>query len=105
MSGNTVWTYLRRPEGEIRDVAPELIRLAWSSPAALAITPAAGSAQSGTRRPDERAWPRRRKLALARDRAHVVRHGTFEWLRELTDISNRISVTGAFAMQVESESR
>jgi len=34
-----VWNTLRRPEGEIRDVAPELIRLAWSSQAALAITP------------------------------------------------------------------
>jgi 4-alpha-glucanotransferase len=34
-----IWTYLRRSEGEIRDAAPELIRLAWSSPAALAIAP------------------------------------------------------------------
>jgi len=34
-----VWTYLRRADGEIREAAPELIRLAWSSPAALAIAP------------------------------------------------------------------
>jgi 4-alpha-glucanotransferase len=34
-----VWNTLGRPGGEIRDVAPELIRLAWSSPAALAISP------------------------------------------------------------------
>ena len=38
-SGRRLWTYLRRPEGEIRDAAPELIRLAWSSPAALAMAP------------------------------------------------------------------
>jgi 4-alpha-glucanotransferase len=34
-----VWTFLRRAAGEFRDVAPALIRLAWSSPAALAIAP------------------------------------------------------------------
>jgi 4-alpha-glucanotransferase len=30
---------LRRPDGQSRDAAPELMRLAWSSPAALAIAP------------------------------------------------------------------
>jgi 4-alpha-glucanotransferase len=34
-----IWTYLRRPEGEIHEAATEFIRLAWSSPAALAIAP------------------------------------------------------------------
>ena len=34
-----IWACLRRPEGEIRDAASELIRVAWSSSAALAITP------------------------------------------------------------------
>ena len=34
-----VWAYLRRAPGESRDVAPELMRLAWSSHAALAIAP------------------------------------------------------------------
>jgi 4-alpha-glucanotransferase len=33
-----LWKYLSRPNGEIRDAAPELTRLAWSSPAAIAIT-------------------------------------------------------------------
>jgi 4-alpha-glucanotransferase len=33
------WTYLKRTRGESRDAAPELIRLAWSSPAAVAIAP------------------------------------------------------------------
>ena len=35
----TFWQYLRRPEGEAGDAAPALIRLAWSSAAALAMTP------------------------------------------------------------------
>jgi len=34
-----VWAYLKRVPDESRDAAPELMRLAWSSPAALAIAP------------------------------------------------------------------
>ena len=34
-----MWDYLKRPEGEGSEVARELIRLAWSSNAALAIAP------------------------------------------------------------------
>jgi 4-alpha-glucanotransferase len=34
-----LWNYLQRPEGKSDDVSWELIRLAWSSPAALAIAP------------------------------------------------------------------
>ena len=34
-----VWSYLKRPAGESGEIAWELIRLAWSSPAALAIVP------------------------------------------------------------------
>jgi len=33
------WSYLKRAPGTSADAAPELLRLAWSSPAALAITP------------------------------------------------------------------
>src|SRR5580658_93848 len=33
------WTYLKRAPGTGADAAPELMRLAWSSPAALAIAP------------------------------------------------------------------
>jgi len=35
----TVWRYLKRADGEAAELAPELLRLAWSSPAALAIVP------------------------------------------------------------------
>lgn len=34
-----VWSYLKRPAGESGEVAWELIRLAWSTRAALAIVP------------------------------------------------------------------
>jgi 4-alpha-glucanotransferase len=34
-----VWAYLRRAPGESREAAPDLMRLVWSSPAALAIAP------------------------------------------------------------------
>src|SRR5215467_3948354 len=34
-----VWSYLKRPAGDSGEIAWELIRLAWSSPAALAIVP------------------------------------------------------------------
>jgi 4-alpha-glucanotransferase len=33
------WSYLKRAPGTSADAAPELLRLAWSSPAALAIAP------------------------------------------------------------------
>jgi 4-alpha-glucanotransferase len=34
-----LWEYLDRKSGEISEAAPELIRLAWTSPAAIAIAP------------------------------------------------------------------
>jgi 4-alpha-glucanotransferase len=34
-----LWNYLRRSRGDSREVAAELIQLAWSSPAALAMAP------------------------------------------------------------------
>jgi 4-alpha-glucanotransferase len=33
------WSYLKRAPGDAADAAPELMRLSWSSPAALAIAP------------------------------------------------------------------
>jgi 4-alpha-glucanotransferase len=34
-----VWAYLKRPAGDSREIAPALLESAWSSTAALAITP------------------------------------------------------------------
>ncbi len=67
-----IWNYLRRAEGDTRDATPELIRLAWSSPAALAITSLQDLLNIGREGTDERARPRERELALARDAAHVI---------------------------------
>jgi 4-alpha-glucanotransferase len=36
---NNLWSYLKRTTGENAEVAPALMRLAWESPAALAIAP------------------------------------------------------------------
>ena len=83
-----VWTYLRRPVGETRDAAPELIRLAWLSPAAIAITPlqdllnlgqegrmnVPGVAQGNWR------W---------RATEHMLSAWNFQWLRDLTKSSDR----------------
>ena len=83
-----VWRYLKRSEGQIQDVAPELIRLAWSSAAAVAIAPLQdllnlgqegrmnipGSAEGNWR------W---------RAKAHMLSAGNFHWLGDLTATSNR----------------
>jgi 4-alpha-glucanotransferase len=83
------WEYLRQPEGEIRDVTPHLIRLAWASPAALAIAPlqdllnlgSAGRMNApGTTEGNWR-W---------RATRHMLSTRNFEWLKDLTEISNRV---------------
>jgi 4-alpha-glucanotransferase len=83
-----LWTYLRRPEGEIRDAAHELIRLAWSSPAALAIAPFQDLLNLGREgrmnvpgRPEGNwQWRATQHMLSARD---------FAWLSNLTKVSNR----------------
>ncbi len=83
-----LWELNRRPEGESRDAAPELLRLAWSSPAALAIAPfqdllnlgregrmnVPGAAQGNWR------WRATQQMMAA---------ANFEWLGDLTKTSNR----------------
>ncbi len=86
----TFWEFLRLPEGEVRDVAPEMIRLAWSSRAALTIAPlqdllnlgrtsrmnTPGTAEGNWR------WRATRQMLETRN---------FEWLKDLTRISNRMA--------------
>ena len=97
----SVWAYLRQSEREARDVAPELIRLAWSSKAALAITPlpdllnlgkegrinVPGTAEGNWR------W---------RATQHMLSSRSFEWLRDLTKISNRLGSMELSAMKAVS---
>ena len=83
--------YLKLPEGENVDVARELVRLAWSSVAALAVVPlqdllslgsearmnVPGSAEGNWR------W---------RVTENMLSAQVFEWLEELTKTSNRSAV-------------
>jgi 4-alpha-glucanotransferase len=101
-----VWALVGRPEGESRDAAPELIRLAWRSPAALAITPfqdllnlgregrmnVPGTAEGNWR------WRATRQMMAP---------GTFQWLSDLTKSSNRCGFVPSLAVggRVQSPNR
>ena len=84
-----VWEYLKRPAGETRDATPELIRLAWSSPAALAIAPLQDVLNLGSetrmnvpgRAEDNWRW---------RATPDMLSAGNFARLRDLTAESNRL---------------
>jgi 4-alpha-glucanotransferase len=88
-----LWKYLRRPAGESREAAPALMRLAWSSPAALAIAPLQDLLNLGAdarmnvpgRTEDNWRW---------RSAEAMFSAGTFEWLRDLTEGSKRSSAVG-----------
>ena len=85
-----LWRYLNRPEGLSSEVAPALIQLAWSSPAALAIAPLQDVLNLGAearmnmpgRADGNWRWRCSRDLLSAPE---------IEWLRNLTKISNRAS--------------
>ena len=70
-----VWNYLKRPAGNSDEVAWELIRLAWSSVAALAMAPLEDLLDLGARGPHEPARQRGRQLAVALHRRNVVYAG------------------------------
>jgi 4-alpha-glucanotransferase len=94
-------SYLNRPEIEIRDAAPELIRLAWSSPATIAVAPlqdllnlgregrmnVPGTAEGNWR------W---------RATQHMLSGGNFRWLGDLTKLSNRSGVVGVPVIEAAS---
>jgi 4-alpha-glucanotransferase len=95
------WACLKRAAGESRDAARELMRLAWSSPAALAIAPfqdllnlgAEGRMNvPGVARGNWR-WRATRHMLSARD---------FVWLGDLTNVSGRSNVTQFPAMEAAS---
>jgi 4-alpha-glucanotransferase len=83
-----VWNYLKRPQGESDEVAWEMIRLAWSSVAALAIAPLqdvlnlGGEARMNVpgRAEDNWRW---------RCTDEMLSGSSFQRLRELTSISTR----------------
>jgi 4-alpha-glucanotransferase len=82
------WSYLKRPGGERLEAAPELMRLAWSSVAALAIAPLqdllnlGGEARMNVPgRPDGN-W----RWRFTED---ILSPPAFEWLQKLTESSKR----------------
>ena len=86
-----IWNYLRRAEGDTRDATPELIRLAWSSPAALAITSLQDLLNIGS---EGRMNVPGRAKGNWRWRAtpHMLSANSFQWLRELTELCERAAV-------------
>ena len=88
-----VWKHLNRPAGKSSDVAPELIRLAWSSTAALAIAPLqdllnlGSEARMNVPGRAEGNWSWRAAEEMLSDPA-------FEALRELTNASRRLGLVG-----------
>ena len=83
-----VWSYLKRSGGQSRDVAGELIQLAWSSVAALAIVPLQDLLNLGTEArmnvpgSAEGNWRWRFTEDMLSPKA-------FRWLKDLTESSNR----------------
>jgi 4-alpha-glucanotransferase len=86
-----LWNYLKRPAGEDREAATALIDLAWSSVAALAMAPLQDILNLGNearmnlpgRAEGNWRW---------RCREEQLTPSAFQWLRDLTKISNRAVV-------------
>jgi 4-alpha-glucanotransferase len=91
-----LWAYLRRAPGESREAAPELMRLAWSSPAALAIAPVQDLLNLGSSArmnvPGQAGGNWRWRLT-----EDILSPSAFDWLRDLTKESNRSPVDSAAA--------
>jgi 4-alpha-glucanotransferase len=97
------WNYLKRAPGTSADAAPELMRLAWSSPAALAIAPLQDLLNLGREArmnvpgcPDGNwRW---------RVRENMLSPQAFQWLKDLTESSRRsASPPTSVRAQVDSE--
>ncbi len=86
------WGYLQRAPGENAEAAPALMRLAWSSPAALAIAPLqdllnlGGEARMNVPGRSGGNW-------RWRSSEDMLSSAAFEWLQELTENSNRLVST------------
>lgn len=83
-----LWSYLGRSPGETGEAAAAVIQLAWSSPAALAMAPLqdvlnlGAEARMNVPARTEGNW-------LWRSTEAMLSTAAFEWLRDLTSISNR----------------
>ena len=88
-----VWNCMKRPAGRSGEVAGELIRLAWSSPAALAIAPLQDLLNLG---PEARMnVPGRAEGNWSwRATEEMLSNPVFEAVRELTGASGRLGLVG-----------
>ena len=94
-----LWSYLKRAPGTSADAAPELMRLAWSSPAALAIAPLQDLLNLGSearmnvpgRADGNWRW---------RVREDMLPSQAFQWLQDLTESSKR-SVSPATVVKAQ----
>jgi 4-alpha-glucanotransferase len=83
-----LWRYLRRPGGDAADAAPALMRLAWSSRAALAMAPLRDLLNLGQdARTDVPGNPAENMCWRAT--ADMLHAPAFEWLRQLTKGTKR----------------
>jgi 4-alpha-glucanotransferase len=87
-----IWRYLKRPAGTTREAAPQLMDLAWSSQAALAIAPLQDLLNLG---PEARMnFPGRADGNWRwRCTEKMISDPAFEWLLGLTKSSNRLGMT------------
>jgi 4-alpha-glucanotransferase len=86
-----VWNYLKRSAGDSNEAAPELLRLAWSSVAALALAPLQDVLNLGA---DARMNVPGRVAGNWRWRSteEMPSMPAFQWLKDLTKTSNRSPV-------------
>jgi 4-alpha-glucanotransferase len=99
-----IWAYLRQPGREPRDAAPELIRLAWSSPAALAIAPLQdllNLGREGRMNVPGRAEGNWRWRVSARQLGDEI----FQWLEDVTESSNRSGLVSVPVSEAGSQLR
>jgi 4-alpha-glucanotransferase len=95
------WSYLKRAPGTSADAAPELMRLAWSSPAALAIAPLqdllnlGGEARMNVPGRADGNW-------RWRVREDMLSSQAFQWLRDLTESSKR-SASPAISVRADAD--
>jgi 4-alpha-glucanotransferase len=83
-----LWKYLKRPAGDSGEAAPALMRVAWSSVAALAMAPLQDLVNLG--RESRMNIPGRPEGNWCwRCTEDVLSDGDFEWLRDLTKNANR----------------
>jgi 4-alpha-glucanotransferase len=89
-----LWDYLKRAPGASGEVAAELIRLAWSSTAAIAIAPLQDVLNLG--REARMNIPGRADGNWAwRWSGDKLSLGAFEWLKELTIATKRVAASAA----------